>query len=114
MRNIGQSVGTSAVTTLIARRSQYHQSVLAEYTGSGRFHSALMALSMSLTRVGLSAHTAQQQALGRLYALLQSQAAVLSYVDAYWLLSVCSAIMFVSSFLLKKNEPGGGGNVSVH
>src|ERR1700726_1329764 len=28
MRNIGQSVGTSAVTTLIARRSQYHQSVL--------------------------------------------------------------------------------------
>ena len=29
MRNIGQSVGTSAVTTLIARRSQYHQSVLA-------------------------------------------------------------------------------------
>jgi hypothetical protein len=30
-RNMGQSVGTSAVTTLIARRSQYHQSVLAEY-----------------------------------------------------------------------------------
>jgi DHA2 family multidrug resistance protein len=114
MRNIGQSVGTSAVTTLIARRSQYHQSVLAEYTGSGRFRNALAALSMSLTRVGLSAHTAQQQALGRLYALLQSQAAVLSYVDAYWLLSMCSALMFVSSFLLKKNEPGKGGKVSVH
>jgi DHA2 family multidrug resistance protein len=114
MRNIGQSVGTSAVTTLIARRSQYHQSVLAEYTGSGRFRNALAALSMGLTRVGLSAHTAQQQALGRLYALLQSQAAVLSYVDAYWLLSMCSALMFVSSFLLKKNEPGKGGKVSVH
>jgi DHA2 family multidrug resistance protein len=114
MRNIGQSVGTSAVTTLIARRSQYHQSVLAGYTGSGRFHNALTALTMSLTRVGLSAHTAQQQALGRLYALLQSQAAVLSYVDAYWLLSLCSALMFVSSFLLKKNEPGKGSKVSVH
>src|ERR1700735_2696100 len=114
MRNIGQSVGTSAVTTLIARRSQYHQSVLADYTGSGRFHNALTALTMSLTRVGLSAHTAQQQALGRLYALLQSQAAVLSYVDAYWLLSMCSALMFFSSFLLKKNEPGKGGKVSVH
>src|ERR1700723_3312567 len=114
MRNIGQSVGTSAVTTLIARRSQYHQSVLAQYTGSGRFHNALTALSMSLTRVGLSAHAAQQQALGRLYALLQSQAAVLSYVDAYGLLSMCSALMFVSSFLLKKNEPGKGSKVSVH
>jgi MFS transporter, DHA2 family, multidrug resistance protein len=114
MRNIGQSVGTSAVTTLIARRSQYHQSVLAGFTDSGRFHNALAALSSGLTHAGLSAHAAQQQALGRLYALVQSQAAVLSYVDAYWLLSMCSALMFVSSFLLKKNEPGKGGSVSVH
>ena len=114
MRNIGQSVGTSAVTTLIARRSQYHQAVLAEYTSSGRFRNALTSLSRGLTHAGLSAHTAQQQALGRLYGLLQSQAAVLSYVDAYWLLSMCSLIMFISSFLLKKNEPGKGGNVSVH
>ena len=114
MRNIGQSVGTSAVTTLIARRGQYHQSVLAEYTSSGRFHNALTSLAMGLTRRGLSVHAGQQQALARLYALLQAQAAVLSYVDAYWLLSMCSAVMFISSFLLKKNEPGKAGNVSVH
>jgi DHA2 family multidrug resistance protein len=114
MRNIGQSVGTSAVTTLIARRSQYHQAVLAEYTSSGRFHNALTSLSRGLARAGLSAHAAQQQALGRLYGLVQSQAAVLSYVDAYWLLSMCSLIMFVGSFLLKKNEPGKGAKVSVH
>src|ERR1700726_1066928 len=110
MRNIGQSVGTSVVTTLISRRSQYHQSVLAEHTGSGRFHNALTALSMSLTRSGLSMHVAQQQALGRLYARVQAQAAVLSYVDAYWLLSVISAIMFVGSFFLKRNDPSKGGN----
>jgi MFS transporter, DHA2 family, multidrug resistance protein len=30
------------------------------------------------------------------------------------LLSVASATMFLSSFLLKRNEPGRGGNVSVH
>ena len=64
--------------------------------------------------VGLSAHAARQQALGRLYALVESQPAVLSYVDAYWLLSMCSALMFVCSFLLKENEPGKGGSVSVH
>jgi DHA2 family multidrug resistance protein len=114
MRNIGQSVGTSVVTTLIARRSQYHQSVLAEYTDSGRFSNALTALATGLARAGLSAHAAEQQALGRLYALVQSQAAVLSYVDAYWLLSVISAIMFLSSFFLKRNEPGKSGNVSAH
>jgi len=113
-RNMGQSVGTSAVTTLIARRSQYHQSVLAEYTASGRFHSSITALATRLTRSGLSAHAAQQQALGRLYAMVQAQAGVLSYVDIYWLLAMGSAIMFVASFLLKRNELGKGAKVSVH
>jgi DHA2 family multidrug resistance protein len=113
-RNMGQSVGTSAVTTLIARRSQYHQSVLAEYTASGRFHSSITVLAIRLTRSGLSAHAAQQQALGRLYAMVQAQAAVLSYIDVYWLLATGSVIMFVASFLLKRNEPGKSAKVSVH
>src|SRR5258707_7670321 len=114
MRNMGQSVGTSAVTTLIARRSQYHQSVLAEYTASGPFHASIAALAMRLTRAGLGLHTAQQQAMGRLYAMVQAQAAVLSYVDVYWLLSVASAAMFFGSLFLKRNEMGTVGNVSVH
>jgi DHA2 family multidrug resistance protein len=113
-RNMGQSVGTSAVTTLIARRSQYHQSVLAEYTASGRFHRSITALAVRLTRGGLSAHAAQRQALGRLYAMVQAQAGILSYVDMYWLLAMGSVIMFVASFLLKRNEPGRGAKISVH
>jgi DHA2 family multidrug resistance protein len=48
MRNIGQSVGTSVVATLIARRSQYHQSVLAEHTSSGRFHASIAGLAIRL------------------------------------------------------------------
>jgi hypothetical protein len=62
----------------------------------------------------LSAHAAQQQALGRLYAMVQAQAAVLSYIDLYWLLAMGSVIMFVASFLLKRNEPGKSAKVSVH
>src|SRR6202162_4070850 len=73
MRNIGQSVGTSAVATLIARRSQYHQSVLVVYTGSARFHDATTALTIRLTQAGLSAHAARQQALGRMCPVAQSQ-----------------------------------------
>ena len=114
MRNMGQSIGTSAVTTLIARRSQYHQSVLAEYTASGLFHASITALAMRLTTAGLSVHAAQQQALARMYALVQSQAAILSYVEVYWLQAMASTIMFASSFLLKRNEPGKRENVSVH
>jgi predicted oxidoreductase len=59
-------------------------------------------------------HAAQEQALARMYGLLQAQAAVVSYVEMYWLISMKSAIMFVCSFLLKRNEPGKGAKVSVH
>ena len=113
-RNIGQSVGTSAVTTLIARRTQYHQSVLAEYTRSPRFNAAVATLTSRLTHVGLSLHSAQQQALARMYALVMAQAQALSYVEVYWLLTVVSALMFLLSFLLAKNQPEAGGEVPMH
>src|SRR5215469_3423147 len=95
MRNIGQSVGTSAVTTLLARRSQYHQSVLADFTSMGRFDGAIQALTAQLSRAGSSLYDAGQQALGRVYALVQAQAATLAYVDVYWLLAAFSAAMFL-------------------
>jgi hypothetical protein len=88
--------------------------VLAGYTASARFHDATTALTMRLTTAGLSVHAAQKQALARMYALVQSQDAVLSYVEVYWLLAVASAVMFVGSFLLKSNEPGKRESVSVH
>ena len=98
MRNIGQSVGTSAVTTLLARRSQYHQSVLAEYARP-RFNAAVAGLTNRLAHVGLSPYSAHQQALARMYSLVIQQAQALSYVDVYWLLAVTSALMFLLSFL---------------
>jgi DHA2 family multidrug resistance protein len=113
-RNIGQSVGTSAVTTLLARRSQYHQSVLAVFSRSPRFNTAVADLTFRLTHVGLSMHSAHEQALARLYGIVQAQAQTLSYVDVYWLLAVICALMFLLCFLLAKNEPGAGGTVAMH
>ncbi|HUN85267.1 MAG TPA: DHA2 family efflux MFS transporter permease subunit [Terracidiphilus sp.] len=106
-RNIGMSVGTSAVTTLVERRSQYHQSVLAVYTGSGHFNAAVEGLANRLTHAGLSAHSAHRQALDRMYAVVGAQAQALSYIDVYWLFAVMCLLMFSLSFLLQKNTPGG-------
>jgi len=114
MRNMGQSVGTSFVTTWIARRSQYHQSVLAEHTWSPRFNAAIAGLADRLTHAGLSMHEAQQQALARMYSMVNRQAQSLSYVDVYWLLAVLATVMFFLCFLLAENRPGGGGTVAVH
>jgi MFS transporter, DHA2 family, multidrug resistance protein len=108
-RNIGMSVGTSAVTTLVERRSQYHQSVLAVYTRSGRFDAAVAGMADRLNHAGLSMHLAHQQALDRMYVMLGAQAQALSYVDVYWLFTVMCLLMFSLSFLLQKNTPGGDG-----
>jgi MFS transporter, DHA2 family, multidrug resistance protein len=116
MRNIGSSVGTSLVTTIIARRSQYHQGVLAEHgsiVNSG-FQGAIQGTARQLERGGLSIFGAQQQATARLYAELKLQAASLAYIDTYWVLAVAALIMFALSFLLQKNRLGGKAAVPLH
>ncbi len=116
MRNIGSSVGTSLVTTIIARRSQYHQSVLGTQASSvnPNFLGAIQGTARQLARGGLSLFDGQQQATARFYAELRAQAATLAYIDTYWILGAAAMVMFAVSFLLRKNRPGGGGTVAMH
>jgi DHA2 family multidrug resistance protein len=115
VRNIGSSVGTSIVTTIIARRSQFHQESLAGSVASQKFQAAVNALAIRLHESGLSLYEAQRQASGRIYGSLLGQAATLSYIDMYWLLSVAAVTMFFLSFFLKGNNPRTGEHdVSLH
>ncbi|HEY1484156.1 MAG TPA: DHA2 family efflux MFS transporter permease subunit [Candidatus Acidoferrum sp.] len=110
MRNMGSSVGTSLVTTLIARRSQFHQQILVDYARADNpnFQNSVNGLSQQIAHSGLGTHEAQAQAYARIYEAVQAQAASLSYIDTFMVLAIASAIMFFLSFLLKRNEPGGG------
>jgi len=111
MRNIGSSVGTSVVTTLIVRRSQLHQSRLVENArvDNPTFRNLSQGLAQTLAKGGLGKHDALGQAYARIYQDIQAQAATLAYIDTFMVLAVGSAIMFVLTFFLKKNDPGGGG-----
>jgi len=115
MRNIGSSVGTSMVTTVIARRSQYHQNVLISHTTAGTqtFQNAVNGLALRLSHYGLSPHDAYSQAFARIYRSVQAQAASLAYLDTFWILAVCATVMFFLSFILKKNDPRAGGEAVV-
>jgi DHA2 family multidrug resistance protein len=110
MRNMGSSVGTSLVTTLIARRSQFHQQILIDYTRADNpnFANSLNGLSQRLSHAGSGASAGHMQAYARIYQAVQAQAASLAYVDTFMVLAVGAAIMFFLSFALKKNDPGGG------
>jgi DHA2 family multidrug resistance protein len=106
VRNMGASVGTSAVTTVLARRAQAHQVILASHTNPGNpvFRDSVQALTDRLRMAGV-AHP-ETQVYGRIYSSITAQAAVLSYIDAFWILGVAAGIMFFLTFLLKKNNPG--------
>jgi DHA2 family multidrug resistance protein len=115
MRNIGSSVGTSLVTTLTARRAQLHQARLVEYArpDNPNFQNSANGLAQYLAQSGLSAHEAHARAYGSIYQAMQAQAASLAYIDTFMVLAVGAAIMFCLSFVLKGNNPGGGGEVAV-
>jgi len=115
MRNIGSSIGTSMVTTLIARRSQFHQVYLAAHTTMGKpsFTQAVRALAARLALSGLDVSRATSKAYGLIYGALIGQATTLAYIDTYWVLAIGAAIMFLLSFALRKNAPGGGGEVAI-
>jgi len=110
MRNIGSSVGTSMVTTVIARRAQVHQVYLAAHVTPGHptLTQAATGLAARLSVSGIQSELALRKAEALLYRSVIGQASTLAYVDMFTILSVGAAIMFLLSFALRKNEPGGG------
>jgi MFS transporter, DHA2 family, multidrug resistance protein len=110
MRNMGSSVGTSIVTTLLARRAQFHQEILIGHTVAGNttLQGAVGGLSQRLAQAGLDRHSAQITAYARIYQSVLAQASADAYIDTFMVLAIGSAIMFLLSFFLKKNDPGGG------
>jgi len=114
MRNIGSSVGTSMVTTLLARRAQFHQSVLGYHATNydPAFRNQISGLTQQLVHAGATPPDAQVQAYGRVYQSVLVQSQTLAYVDTYMVLAVAASIMFVLAFIVKRNDPGGGGEVA--
>jgi len=88
MRNMGSSVGTSLVTTLIARRSQFHQARLVEHArvDNPNFVNAAKGLTQHFATAGVGKHEALSVAYARIYQSLQAQAASLAYIDTFMVL----------------------------
>jgi len=109
MRNIGSSVGTSLVVTVLARRSQFHLARMADHTsiGDAGFVDQIQGLAYAshVQSAGVGMADAQSGALTRIYQLVVAQAWTLSYNDAYFLMGAASVIMLILSFFLKTNDP---------
>src|SRR6266478_9110444 len=116
MRNIGSSVGTSVVTTLLARRSQFHQGRLVERASplNPGFQNSINDVAQQLAHSGMNVADAQKHAMARFYAGVQAQASTLAYIDIYFAIAVAAGTMFLLSFGLRANNPRAAPKVTAH
>jgi MFS transporter, DHA2 family, multidrug resistance protein len=115
-RNIGGSVGTAFVVTMLARRQQFHQNRLGSWIAgsSGNLQSQVDSLGRYLMEHGGRAGSlAQGKALaqGSLYGQLLRQCTMLAYLDAIKVLAVAMALLIPLVFLMKRPPKGKGGPV---
>jgi DHA2 family multidrug resistance protein len=109
-RNLGGSFGISFVTTMLARRAQYHQSVLVGHISpyDPAFTQRLHAISSELMQRGESATEALAQARGVIASLVDQQANLLSFLDCFMLLIPVALTGVVVGFLIKKVKAPAG------
>ncbi len=103
-RNIGGSSGIATITTLLARRAQFHQHVLAEHmTPYDLPYRTAVAHATALLHVqGSSPPDAAARAHGLLYGTLLRQANMLAFADAFWVMAVLFLAVVPLMFLMKR------------
>ncbi len=113
-RNMGGDLGIAFVTTLIARRSQTHQTNLVSHTTAydPQFQAGLRGLASSLQHAGSSSVEAAKQATFLMYRRVVLQATELAYLDALFILAVTTACMVPIVWLSQK--PTGRGAPAGH
>jgi DHA2 family multidrug resistance protein len=103
MRNIGGSFGIATMTTFLARRNQVHQSQLISHmsTFDPRMRMMWRGMQNWFQIHGSNSVDAGRKALGSLYGMVQQQAAMLSFVEAFWVMGVIFLCMVPLLLLLR-------------
>ena len=114
MRNIGASIGISMVETMQVRKQQFHINVLGKYVNSGnpQARQTINGLQGLFLSHGQDPASASRHSYAAVWAMLQRQAAMLSYNDVFFFLALMFLAMFPLIFLMRR--PSKGGAVMVH
>jgi DHA2 family multidrug resistance protein len=103
-RNFGGSMGTALLTTFLVRTQQTHQSSLAAnfIPGSVGYENFIAQTRNALVAAGQTATQAKAAATGYAYQQLLRQASMLSYQNAFWVLSIVAAVLVPWPFIMRR------------
>jgi DHA2 family multidrug resistance protein len=109
-RNIGGSSGIAATTTMLARRAQFHQSVLVSHLTpyDAAYRDTLARTTTALQGAGSSAADAAAQSQGLIYGTLLKQSSMLAFADAFWVMGMLFLVIIPLMFLIRKTPPVRG------
>src|SRR6201985_3739875 len=101
-RNLGGSIGISLANTVIAQRSQFHQARLVEhvYPSSLAYQHTSQQMTDYFVAQGSSLSQAQGQVIGWIGQMVESQAALLAYINVFRQAALFAALMVPLVLLL--------------
>jgi DHA2 family multidrug resistance protein len=107
-RNWGASFGISFVTTMLERRTQYHQSVLVGNLTSAdaSVQQFVKTSSHFLVTRGATTPDAIHQAYGMVESMMTQQAAMLAFMDCFHLLAIVVLAGLPLALLIKRFDIG--------
>jgi DHA2 family multidrug resistance protein len=107
-RNMGGDIGISMVTTLIARRSQWHQANLVANVrpGDPMLLERLQGIAQAAQHAGVSAAQSTKVATAAIYRQVTIQAQTLAYLDVLFILACFTAVMVPLVLLTRRAARG--------
>ena len=106
MRNIGGSCGIAIMTTFLSRRTQVHQNRLVANITAGdlKTQETLQQMQAWFQAHGADSYAAARKGLAAIYGMVQRQAAMLSFVEAFWVMGVIFLLMLPFIVLLRNAQ----------
>jgi DHA2 family multidrug resistance protein len=109
MRNLGGSIGISMLSTVIARREQFHFSMLAEAitANATRTQERLSLLTSAMQAHLADPAVAKARALAQLASQVRREAYVMAYADGFFLIGVGLVVSLGAIAILRKPQKAG-------
>jgi MFS transporter, DHA2 family, multidrug resistance protein len=108
-RNIGGSIGISAVQSFLTTRQQFYQARYTETLNplNPAYSSGIEHISHALIGRGQSQLQASHTAVGLVYQALLKQVSMLAFIDCFWVLMVFVAVITPTIFLFRSGPDTG-------
>jgi DHA2 family multidrug resistance protein len=103
-RNLGGSIGTSLLSTFLARQNQTHLQELGRHAtnASPNFQNMLAGLKHMFMAQGYDAVTATHKALAMAYQTTMAQASGLSFSNSFWIMSLVVGCLTPLPFIMRR------------